>query len=271
MTTAGGSLQSGLDRLASPPPASGAREMVIGATVALVLHATIGIALVRVDLSALFRREAIVEMDVEEKKPLPPPELKPPPPPPPEPPAARPRIVTRHIRAPEPPPEAAPPPPNQEPPPEAKAAPPVFGVTISSTVSGDSAGMAVPVGNTLMTKDRKPGKGPVGPAVAGDTQRPPEPVPELFLAEQPRVLQEIKAEYPPDAQRMGIEGVVECRVFIDQNGDVRDVKVLKPAGHGFDERARQALRKFKFSRPRASDGRAVPTSITYTFRFEVPP
>jgi protein TonB len=268
MTTAGGSLHQGLEQL-WPAPVGRRRGALTGAVVALALHALVAGALLRVDAAGLFRRETVVEMDVEEKpRPLPPPELRPPPPL--EPPAPRPRVVTR--RAPVPAaPEAAPPPPNQEsPPPKAAEAPPVFGVTMSSVVSGDS-GMAVPVGNTLMTKDRTPAKAGQAVPLAGDPGLPPAPVPEVFIAEHPRLLHEVKADYPPDAQRMGIEGVVGFRLLLDQDGNVREVKLIKPAGHGFDEQAREALKKYKFTPARTSDGKPVPTRIPWTYRFELPP
>jgi protein TonB len=85
------------------------------------------------------------------------------------------------------------------------------------------------------------------------------------------VLEEIKADYPADAHRMGIEGVVDLKVTIGPKGEVLDVKVLKAAGHGFDEAARAALKKFKFSPPRTSDGKGVVTNIPYKYRFELPP
>jgi protein TonB len=169
-----------------------------------------------------------------------------------------------------PPPREAPPPPNQEPPPKAAEAPPVFGVSMDSTVSGDGPGMAVPIGNTLMTKERaRPKPTETVRPMAGDPNRLPSPVPEMMIAEPARTLREVKAAYPPEALRMGFEAKVEAKLLIDDKGDVRDVKILKPAGHGFDEAAREALKKTKFSPAKTADGKAVPVSIVYTYSFEV--
>jgi periplasmic protein TonB len=246
-----------------------ARAALIGTGVALAVHVAVAALLVRVDSSRLFDRERIVEMEVQEPPP-PPPEVKPePPPPPPPPPDPKPRVVAHKAPA-EPPPPAAPPPPNQEPPPNANEAPPVFGVTMSSVVAGDNAGMAVPVGNTLMTKQRKPAPPGPPPKASGDPERLPAPVPEVFLTERPTIVNEIKVPYPPELQRMGIEGRVEAKLLLDENGDVRKVTITKGAGHGFDELAREALKKFKFTPARTSDGKAVPTSIPFTYRFELP-
>ena len=69
---------------------------------------------------------------------------------------------------------------------------------------------------------------------------------------------------------MGIEGHVVAKLYVDENGDVRRVTIVEKAGHGFDELARDALKKLKFSSARTSDGKAVPTNIQYTYRFELP-
>ena len=247
-----------------PPAGARVRAALVGLIVALVAHVSIGLALARLDLSELFRRERTVEIEVNEPPP-PPPEIKPEPPPPPPEPPAKPKVVMRHAAAP-PPPEAPPPPPAGQP--KAAEAPPVFGVTMDSVVAGDGPGMAVPVGNTLMTKDRT--RKPVQDVkpMAGEPERLPTPVAEVYIAVQPKVVKEPKVEYPPDALRMGIEGKVSAKLLIDENGDVRQVRIIERAGHGFDERAAEGLKRFKFSPARTSDGKAVPTTITFTYIFE---
>jgi protein TonB len=226
----------------------------------------VGAALGRVDLSRLLRGDQTVEMEVQEPPP-PPPDVKPEPPPPPPAPEPKPRVAVHHVHTPAPPPEA-PPPSAEPPPPKADTPPPVFGVSLDSTV-GAGPGMAVPVGNTLMTKPHKAAPAPP-PAASGDPDRLPAPVPEVFIAEPPRVTHEVTAPYPADLQRMGIEGHVALKLYIDETGAVRRVTVIEKAGHGFDELARDALKKFKFSPARTSDGKAVPTNIVYKYKFELP-
>jgi len=265
----GASLASGAWTLAPLRPT---RDL-LAAAIALVMHAGFAGALLTVNPSRASRREAIVEMEVKEK-PLPPPEIRPPEPepakPPPEPEAPRPRVVPRRVAVATPRP-ATPPPPNQEPP-KPSEAPPVFGVTMSSVVSSDSAGMAVPVGNTLMTKERKPAKPDSAPGTypAQGTQ-PFTPVADVYVKEAPRVLHEVNSAdiYPPDAYKMGIEGKVVLKVGINTSGDVVQVRVISKAGNGFDEAARNALRQFKFSPARTSDGQAVDYSLTYTYVFDM--
>jgi len=260
LTVAGGGLAGLEDLWGERRPR--ARGAFIGTAVAFGLHVAIAVGLVWVDTSRRLRDDVSVEMEVKEPPP-PPPEVRPEPPPPPE--APKPRVVLRRAAAPTPPPEA--PPPSEEPP-KANEAPPVFGVSLDSTV-GEGPGLAVPVGNTLMTKQRKPGPPGALPAASGDPDHLPAPVPEVFISEQPRVVREMKAAYPPEAQRMGIEGHVLCRLYIDENGDVRRVTVVEKAGHGFDELARDALKKYKFSPARTGDGKAVPTNITFKYTFVV--
>jgi protein TonB len=256
----------------APPRAN--RDL-LATTIAVVVHAAIALLLLVVNPGRLTRPDPVVEMEVKDQ-PLPPPEIRPEPPrpPPPEPePAPRPRIVPRRVAiAPKPvqqPP--APPPPNQEPP-KPSDAPPVFGVTMSSVVAADKGGMAVPVGNTLMTKERQSAKpGPQPQAYSAEGTHPFTPVADVYVKDQPRVIHEVNSAdiYPPDAYRMGIEGKVVLKVGINAQGDVVQVRVIGKAGNGFDEAARNALRQFKFSPARTSDGQAVDYSLTYTYVFDM--
>jgi len=197
----------------------GARLLATVAT--LAVHGAAAAVLLTVN-PARFSREKPVEMDVVEPPPPPLPATPEPPPPPPRP---VPRRVAIAMPTP-PPPEAAPPPPNQEPPPNTPPAPPVFGVTLDSTVEGNSR-MAVPVGNTVATNDRTPA--PPGPppraySGAGAPTSMFTPIADVYISEPATVLVEVNSAdiYPADARRMGIEGVVELRVGIDEQGDVRE-------------------------------------------------
>jgi len=256
-------------------PAPRPRRDLLASAVAIAVHGAIAAGLLLVNPSRLTRHELVVEMEVKEK-PLPPPEIRAetPPPPAPEPEAPpRPRVVPRRLAsAPKPPSlPPAPPPPNQEPP-RPSDAPPVFGVTMSSVVAGASAGMAVPVGNTLMTKDRQAARpGATPQAYSGEGTHPFTPVADVYISEPPRVLHEVNSAdiYPSDAYKMGIEGKVVLKVGINAKGEVVQVRVIGKAGNGFDEAARNALRQFRFSPARTSDGQAVDYSLTYTYVFDM--
>ena len=263
MTTSGS--LAGLERLESlwsghRPRTRGA---AIGSAVALGVHVVVAAALVHVDASRLFHAEQTVEMEVQEPPP-PPPDVKPEPPPPPPPPEVKPRVVVHHAPA-IPPPEAPPPPTAQEPP--KGEAPPTFGVSLDSTVAGDGPGMAVPVGNSLMTKPHKEAP-PAPPKPIGDPDGLAPAVPELALAEQAKILEEVKAEYPPELSRLNIEGHVTARLYVDETGKVRRIKITESSAHGFDEAARKALLKFRFVPARMADGTAVPSNVTWKYTFE---
>lgn len=237
--------------------------------VALVVHGALAYVVLHLDPDARPSRDnQPVEIQVSEPPPPPPPEVVEPPPP-------RARVVTRRVLAEPPPterPSPAPPPPNQTPPPSAPTnAPPVFGVTMSSTVSGEAA-MAVPVGNTTMTKPRAAPADQAVKPYAGTGTPGFVPEPEINIGERPHVLREVNSDdyYPQDARTLGIEGSVRLSVDIDERGKVVGVRVLRRAGHGFDEKALQAMKQFLFSPARrAGDNRAVPYTLAYDFTFSL--
>ena len=235
-----------------------------GALAALVLHASVGMALSRwVRRGMPARTPVALEIEVNEPKPIAP-EL-PPPEPRIEPPAPRPvvhRLVTK------PPPVL--PRPNRETPlpaPSLQPAAAVFGVTPESVTQGESA-VAVPVGNTLMTKDRTPAKVAPVPLPPAPDPNAFAPVEDNLISQPAAMMNEFKADYPPEARRLGIEGRVILRVAIDRKGNVRWTRVIRSAGHGMDEAAMQALAKSKFRPARTVDGRIVDQIITWKYDFQ---
>ncbi len=199
------------------------------------------------------------------------------PPPPPEPPKPEepkkieaPKVVKKVVvplpkDAPPPPPKAPdlPPPPNEPPPPEAKPqAPIMIGISMSSTTT--AGGFAAPVGNTLYGQaptvapspsDVKPYSSPTGRYV------PPAKVTRI-----PELVSEVKPEYPAEARKQALEGQVVLRLTIDSTGKVSSAKVLKGAGHGFDESALKAIENYKFT-PGYEGDEAVTTEITFNVTF----
>jgi periplasmic protein TonB len=204
------------------------------------------------------------------EKVTPPPEPPKTTPPVPEPVLAVPRPRVRFVDRKPPMKTEAPPPPNETLPPKPEATPPVFGVTLDSVVTGDSA-VAVPVGNTVMTKERKPNDGrPASyapPPVPGHSDVF-SPVSDAYVAEYPRVLKEIEPEYPIEAQRLKLPGEVVLKVGIDRSGKVRSVKVTKRAGNGFDEAATKAMWQFRFGPCRLKTGDSVDCVINYKHTFK---
>jgi periplasmic protein TonB len=247
------------------------RKLYLGLGASVVFHAAAVAGLLAVPRDRLAPKPPdIVELDVRELPPPPPPEPLPPPPEEPPPPPPRPRVAVKP-KPPEEVPPPAPPPPNSEPPPEPppeEPPPPTFGVTLDSVVDGQSA-VSVPVGNTVMTGERgKPSDKPPAPLPAVDGPPPFAPVADMYIGKDARVLSEVKAAHPPEALRLGLDGLVVMRVGIDRTGSIRSVRVVKRAGHGFDEAAMKAMWKFRFSPCGDQQGAPIDCLITYNYRFQ---
>ena len=110
----------------------------------------------------------------------------------------------------------------------------------------------------------KPGPRPEKPKPAsGDGDgRGSSPVAEIYISKHAENIFMPDGEdiYPPEAKRLGIEGVV-VKLSIDEKGRVVQVEGVERAGHGFDEAAREALRQVKFTPARpATAGRSPAAS-----------
>jgi TonB family protein len=129
--------------------------------------------------------------------------------------------------------------------------------------------MAVPIGDTLMTKPGKTGHGGDVKPTSAEGVHGFVPVAEMYISEHPVLISAPSGEdiYPPEAKRLGIEGVVRFKVGIDEKGKVVQVKVIEQAGHGFDEAATKAMWQAKFKPAISTDGRPVPYSLIYAYRF----
>ncbi|HEY6459665.1 MAG TPA: TonB family protein, partial [Polyangiaceae bacterium] len=79
-----------------------------------------------------------------------------------------------------------------------------------------------------------------------------------------------EATYPPDALRARVEGVVGLEVVVDEAGQVADAHVTAPAGHGFDEAALDAVRRFRFE-PARKNGAPIRSSVQLSYEFHLPP
>jgi TonB family protein len=92
-----------------------------------------------------------------------------------------------------------------------------------------------------------------------------EPAPAI---QPPRLTSFVEAQYPAEAQEAGLQGSVELEILVDGDGSVGDVKVVGPAGHGFDEAAMSAARAFVFEPARRGE-EVFPARIRYRYVFEL--
>jgi protein TonB len=84
----------------------------------------------------------------------------------------------------------------------------------------------------------------------------------------PRVLQEVKAEYTDEARRASITGEVILEIVVRRDGSVGDVKLLRGLGGGLNDRARQAVKQWRFS-PATRQGTPVDVIVEVAVEFKL--
>ncbi|MFA7288839.1 MAG: energy transducer TonB [Melioribacteraceae bacterium] len=76
-----------------------------------------------------------------------------------------------------------------------------------------------------------------------------------------------KMVYPPIAKSAGMEGRVIAMAFINENGGVDDVKIIKGLGGGCNEEVVKVLKTSKF-KPGVNEGKPVKVKLTMSFLFK---
>jgi protein TonB len=78
-----------------------------------------------------------------------------------------------------------------------------------------------------------------------------------------------QVKYPEIAKKAGIEGKVYAMAYVDEKGNVTDVKIIKGIGAGCDDEVISVLKKAKF-KPGQNNGNKVKvkTSIPFTFKLK---
>ena len=77
-----------------------------------------------------------------------------------------------------------------------------------------------------------------------------------------------QAKYTREAREEKIEGSCILSIIVDPNGIPQNVKVVRALGHGLDESALAAVKKYRF-RPAMKDGRAVAVQIMIKVNFKL--
>jgi TonB family protein len=87
---------------------------------------------------------------------------------------------------------------------------------------------------------------------------------------KPVLVKKVEADYPPVARQKKVEGTVILGLLVDENGQVSDVQVLRPAGgtSGLNEAAVTAVRKWTF-RPAVKAGKRVKVRVSYPIVFKL--
>jgi len=84
----------------------------------------------------------------------------------------------------------------------------------------------------------------------------------------PSILYKVEPEYSEEARKAKFQGTVLLFVVVDEHGNPRDIKVLRPLGLGLDQKAVEAVEKWKFS-PGKKDGKPVPVQAQIEVNFRL--
>lgn len=84
----------------------------------------------------------------------------------------------------------------------------------------------------------------------------------------PRLIAKIEPEYSEEARKAKYQGSVTLRVIVDERGAVRHVEVTRPLGLGLDEKAVEAVRRWRFQ-PGQQNGKAVPVWAVVEVNFRL--
>jgi TonB family protein len=85
----------------------------------------------------------------------------------------------------------------------------------------------------------------------------------------PVPLNSVEAEFSDEARRAKYQGVCLISMIVDAQGNPQNPRVVRALGMGLDEKALEAVRKYKF-RPAMKDGKTpVPVMITVEVNFRL--
>jgi TonB family protein len=85
----------------------------------------------------------------------------------------------------------------------------------------------------------------------------------------PVALNSVEAEFSDEARRAKYQGVCIITLIVDAQGNPQNPRVTRALGMGLDEKALEAVRKYKF-RPAMKDGKTpVPVMISIEVNFRL--
>ena len=84
----------------------------------------------------------------------------------------------------------------------------------------------------------------------------------------PSVLFKVEPEYSEEARKAKFQGTVVLSIVVDPSGKARDIRVVRPLGLGLDEKAIEAVMKWRF-KPGQKDGAAVPVRASVEVNFRL--
>jgi TonB family protein len=136
-------------------------------------------------------------------------------------------------------------------------------VALASNGQGSGGGMGTGSGGGLGSGT---GNG-YGPGYGGNTGGGMERIGGRVSA--PVALNSVEAEFSDEARRAKYQGVCLISLIVDAQGNPQNPRVIRTLGMGLDEKALEAVRKYKF-KPAMKDGKTpVPVMITVEVNFRL--
>ncbi len=105
-------------------------------------------------------------------------------------------------------------------------------------------------------------------AMAQETAPQPQIVQLVPGVSAPRLLKHVDPDYTEEARRAGLEGTVLLSLVVDENGEPKDIKVIKSLGLGLDEKAVDAAYQWRFQ-PGMKDGKPVRVGAKFEMNFRL--
>lgn len=81
------------------------------------------------------------------------------------------------------------------------------------------------------------------------------------------VIHRAEAEYTMTAAHDHVAGIVKLRFVVDVKGEPKRIAILQPLGYGLDEKAAEALAKYRFT-PAMNQGKAVASNVSIDEEFK---
>ena len=82
----------------------------------------------------------------------------------------------------------------------------------------------------------------------------------------PVPLNTVEAEFSDEARRAKYQGVCLISLIVDVHGDPQNPRVVRTLGMGLDEKAIEAVRRYRF-RPAMKEGKPVPARTSVEVKF----
>jgi TonB family protein len=84
----------------------------------------------------------------------------------------------------------------------------------------------------------------------------------------PYQINQVEAEFSDEARRAKYQGIVVVAIIVDKDGNPKNPRVVRALGMGLDEKAIEAVMKYKFH-PAMKDGKAVPVPVNIEINFRL--